>query len=118
LREITDALLNRGIIKPNTSPCVRVVLIKKKNGLARLCVDLRPLNSRVEKQKYPFPLIEDCLSKLSRKRIFTLLDLKGFHQIRVHKDSTKYFSFGPMGSMNIHGCPSDIARPQPSFKRE
>jgi len=55
LREITDTL-KRGIIKPSISPyCARVVLDKKKNGQVRLCIDLRPLNSRVEKQKYPFP---------------------------------------------------------------
>ncbi|XP_011858869.1 PREDICTED: uncharacterized protein LOC105556393 [Vollenhovia emeryi] len=95
IREITDDLLKRGIISESRSPyCARVVPIRKKDGRMRLCVDLRPLNSRVEKQKYPFPLIEDCLSRLSRKKVFTLLDLRdGFHQIRVHPESTKYFSF-------------------------
>jgi len=59
-----------------------------------MCVDLRPLNSRILKQKYPFPNIEDCISRLYNKSVFTLLDLKdSFHQIRVNADSTKYFSF-------------------------
>lgn len=60
----------------------------------RLCVDLRPLNNRVLKQKYPLPVIEDCLSRLSGRSVFSLLDLKdSFHQISVHQDSTKYFLF-------------------------
>nr|XP_012230098.1 PREDICTED: uncharacterized protein LOC105676627 [Linepithema humile] len=69
IRKITDDLLERGIIKPSVSPyCARVIPIRKRNGLIRLCVDLRPLNSRVEKQKYPFPLIEECLTKLNNKQ--------------------------------------------------
>lgn len=81
MREITDDLLKRGIIKESTSPyCSRVVSVRKKNGTMRLCVDLRPLNARVHKQKYPFLLIEDCLARLGNKSVFTLLDLKdGFH---------------------------------------
>lgn len=81
LREITDDLLNRGIIRPSISPyCARVVPVRKRDGRLRLCLDLRPLNSRVEKEKYPFPVIEDCLSRLANKKVFSLLDLKdGFH---------------------------------------
>jgi len=71
-----------------------VVPVRRRNGKLRLCIDLRPLNSRVIKQKYPFPVVEDCLSRLNGKSVFTLLDLKdGFHNIKVHADSTKFFSF-------------------------
>jgi len=46
------------------------------------------------KQKSPFPVIEDCLAQLGNKSIFPLLDLKDdFHQIKIHPDHTKYFSF-------------------------
>jgi len=55
LRNITDDLMERGIIKNSISPyCSRVVLVKKKNSQLRLCIDLRPLNARIVKQKYPF----------------------------------------------------------------
>jgi len=71
-----------------------MVPVRKKNGQLRLCVDLRPLNAQVEKQKYPFPVIEECLSRLGNKNVFTLLDLKdSFHQIRVKDNCTKYFAF-------------------------
>jgi len=57
IREITDDLLARDIIKESNSPyCARSLLVPKKNGQLRLCVDLRPLNARVIKQKFPFPL--------------------------------------------------------------
>jgi hypothetical protein len=59
-----------------------------------MCVDLRPLNQRSFQQKYPFPLIDDQIDLLYGKRIYTKLDLRdGFHQISIHPDDTKYFSF-------------------------
>lgn len=77
IRQITDDLLKRGVIRPSISPyCARVIPVRKRNGQIRLCVDLRPLNSRVIKQKYPFPIIEECLTRLCNKSVFTLLDLK------------------------------------------
>jgi len=89
--------MKRGVIQLSVSPyCARVVPVKKRDGKVKLCecVDLRPLNSRIEKQKFLFPNIEDCLSRLAGKSVFTLLNLKdGFHQIKVHKGSMKYFTF-------------------------
>ncbi|XP_066597475.1 uncharacterized protein [Prorops nasuta] len=95
IREITEDLLKIGIIKTSTSPyCSRIVPVRKKSGSIRLCVDLRPLNSRVYRQHYPFPVIEDFLSRLNGKSAFSLLEMKdGFHQIKLHPDSTKYFAF-------------------------
>lgn len=95
LQEIIDDLLKRKIIKLSTSEySARIVPIRRKNGKLRICADLRPLNHRIFRQKYPFPIIEDYLTRLADKKVFTVLDLKdGFHQIKVHPDDTKYFSF-------------------------
>jgi len=94
LMEITDDLLERGIIKPSISPyCSRVVLVPKHDGTncKLMCVDLRPLNQRIFTQKYPFPLVED---QLNGKRYYTKLDLRdGYHQIDIHPDDTKFFAF-------------------------
>jgi len=120
IRKITDDLLARDIIQVSTSPyCARIVPVKKKNGDLRLCVDLRPLNSRVIKQKYPFPLIEDCLTRLSGKMVFSLLDLKdGFHQIRVHPDDTKYFSFAtPDGQFEFKRLPFGFSEAPAEFQK-
>lgn len=60
LDNIIDDLLNRKIIKPSISPyCARVLLIPKRDGKKRMCVDLRSLNQRIHQQKYPFPIIDD-----------------------------------------------------------
>jgi len=120
LLKITDDLMERGIIKSSISPyCSRIVLVKKKNGEPRLCVDLRPLNSRVLKQNYTFPVIEDCLSRLVGKSIFTLLDLKdGFHQIKVYHESTKYFSFAtPDGQFEYTRLPFGYAEAPAEFQK-
>jgi len=120
LRQITDDLLERRIIKNSISPyCSRVVLVKKKNGLPRLCIDLRPLNARIAKQKYPFLVIEDCLACLINKSIFTLLDLKdGFHQIKVHDQSTKYFSFAiPDGQFEYTRLPFGYSEAPAEFQK-
>jgi len=121
LRAITDDLLARGIIKPSTSPyCSRIVPVKKKNRKIRMCLDLRPLNSRIVKQKYPFPNIEDCISRLYNKAVLTLFDLKNsFHQIKVHNDNTNIsYSRRPKANLNTITYLSDIQRPQPNSKRE
>ncbi|KMQ87776.1 hypothetical protein RF55_12857 [Lasius niger] len=120
LRDITDDLLKRNIIKHSTSPyCSRVVPIRKKNGSIRLCADLRPLNSRIIKQRYPFPLIEDCLSRLSNKNVFSLLDLKdGFHNIKIHPEYTKYFAFvTPDGQFEYVKLPFGYSEAPAEFQR-
>jgi len=75
---------------------------KEKNG--KFCIDLRPLNSRILKQKFSFPIIEDYLSQLANKSVFTLLDLKDSFQIKVHKDSIKYFSFATSDGQFKYKC--------------
>lgn len=55
LETITDDLLSRKIIKPSISPyCARVILVAKRNGTKRMCVDLRPLNPRIYQQILSF----------------------------------------------------------------
>jgi len=73
LRAITDDLLNRGIIRPSVSPyCARVVPVRKRSGDLCLCVDLRPLNARVERQRYSFPvrLLRNA-SRVSRINVYS-----------------------------------------------
>lgn len=85
----------------------------------RMCVDLRPLNNRVEKQRYPFPLIEDCLVRLSNKKVSTILGLKdGLHQIKVHPEDTKYFSFAtPDGQYEYKWLPFGFSKSPAEFQK-
>lgn len=120
LREITDDLIARKIIKPSNSPyCARALMVPKRDGRRRLCVDLRPLNERVVKQHFIFPVIEECLSRLGNNRIFTSLDLKdGFHLIKIHPDSTKYFSFAtPDGQFEYVRLPFGYCEAPAEFQK-
>lgn len=95
VRKIVQSLLEDGIIRSSDSPYSSpIVLVKKKNGDTRMCVDYRTLNSLTIRDNFPLLLIEDCLEYLLGKNYFTLLDLKsGFHQVPVDDNSVKYTSF-------------------------
>lgn len=93
--------------------------MKKKDGRFRLCADLRPLNDRVVKQYFTFPVIEDCLARLGNNRVFTLIDLKdGFHLIKIHSKSIKYFSFAiPDGQFEYLRLPFGYCEAPAEFQR-
>jgi len=87
LRRQLDDLLDRGFIRPSSSPYGSPVLfVKKKEGDLRLCVDYRALNKQTVKNTYPLPRIDELLDRLHGAVIFSKIDLRsGYHQIRVHE---------------------------------
>lgn len=71
-----------------------VVVVRKKDGSPRVCIDYRDLNKRIIKDRYPTPLIEEQLDALQNAKVFSTIDLRnGFFHVPVHKDSRKYLSF-------------------------
>ncbi|GFS55953.1 hypothetical protein TNCV_2564261 [Trichonephila clavipes] len=71
-----------------------IVLVKKKNGDSRFCVDYRQLNHKLVKDRFPLPLIDDVLDRLQEAKVYTTLDLKnGFFHVDVNEDCRKFTSF-------------------------
>jgi hypothetical protein len=85
VKKQVQGLLYQGVISPNSSPCGSpIMMVPKKYGTWRMCVDYRALNKITVKNRYPLPHIDDLLDQLKNVVYFTKLDLRsGYHQIRV-----------------------------------
>jgi hypothetical protein len=85
LKKQIDELLEKGYIRPSTSPWAAPVLfLEKKDGTKRMCIDYRALNEVTVKNKYPLPRIEDLFDQLRGASVFSKIDLRsGYHQLRI-----------------------------------
>ena len=94
-------MLDLGAIRPSNSPWASaIVLVRKKDGRLRFCIDLRNLNNRTVKDTYSLPRIESILDSLGGAQIFSTLDLKaGYWQVEMAEECKAYTAFtcGPLG---------------------
>ncbi|MCO5557160.1 hypothetical protein L7F22_010719 [Adiantum nelumboides] len=84
MRQVNE-LVEKGMVRPSSSPfCSPVLLVQKKDGTYRMCVDYRALNRITIKNRFPVPGVEDLFDKLQGSIYFSRIDLKsGYHQIRI-----------------------------------
>jgi hypothetical protein len=100
-------LLDKGFIRPSTSPwgCL-ALFVKKKDESLRLCIDYRPLNAVTIKNKYPLPRIDVLFDQLVGAKVFSKIDLRsGYHQIKIRASDIPKTAFSTRyGCTNSWGC--------------
>ena len=105
VHQLLDDMLLRDIIQPSTSPWASpIVLVKKKDGTTRFCIDYRKLNSVTCRDAYPLPWIDDMLDTLSGSQWFSTLDLlSGYWQVEVAEGDREKTEFATHdGLMPFH----------------
>ena len=114
-------MLEIGAIRRSESPWASaVVLVRKKDGSLRFCINLRKLNSRTVKDAYSIPRIEDSLDSLNGSCIFTSIDLKaGYWQVELDEDSIPLtaFTVGPLGFYECVRMPFGLTNALATFQR-
>lgn len=112
VRDIIKDLKDKGVIRESNSDFASpIILVKKKDGTDRMCVDYRALNAITVKDRFPLPLIDDHIDRLGKTRYFSTLDMAtGFHQIMVDPDSVSKTAFvTPEGHFEYLKMPFGLA---------
>ena len=112
LKGTLDDLAHQDIIAPVQQPTPWVssmVVVPKKDGKLRICLDPRDLNKAIRREHYPLPTIEDIATHLHGAKVFSVLDVrKGFWHVELEEDSSFLTTFNTpfVGDTGGRECPS------------
>ena len=121
VREHLKEMLDLGVIRPSNSPFAsNVVLVKKKNGTLRFCIDLRRLNNNTIKDSYALPRTEETFDALHGSCIFSTLDLKSsYWQVEIEENDKHKTAFrvGNLGFFECNRMPFGLTNAPATFQR-
>ncbi len=118
-RHLRDLLASK-VIRESESPfSLPIVVVRKKNGDVRLCIDYRKLNLQTVKDAYALPNLEETFSALTGSKWFSVLDLKsGYYQIEVEEaDKPKTAFVCPLGFWEFNRMPQGVTNAPSTFQR-
>ncbi|UYV63270.1 K02A2.6-like, partial [Cordylochernes scorpioides] len=120
IKEQIDEMLTEGIIRPSSSPwSFPVILVKKRDGKYRFCVDYRKLNNVTVKDVYPIPRIDEVMDTLQGSTHFSAIDLRsGYWQVEVEeRDKEKTAFTTAHGLYEINVMPFGLCNAPATFER-
>ena len=120
VQSLLDQMLEKEVIQRSASPWASpVVLVKKKDGSTRFCVDYRKVNNVTRKDAYPIPRIDDSLDTLAGAKWFTTLDLiSGYWQVEVEETDKEKTAFStPCGLFEFNVMPFGLCNAPATFQR-
>ena len=120
VRKMLDEMLEKDVIQPSHSPWSSpIILVRKKDGSMRFCVDYRKVNSVTKKDAYPLPRVDDTLDTLGGTKFFSTLDLaSGYWQVEVEEADRQKTAFTtPEGLFEFKVMPFGLCNAPATFQR-